>query len=118
MVLVAEMRQLALILDNQFDILENVIHDGLSKETNPRARLAIYKHLVKRTEDLMESLHVNSRRDGDVDDILSGPKLVEAKSRFSASEKEISIKGNATGMYTSGSNAVVTDTSGSEAAFV
>jgi ACT domain-containing protein len=43
MQLVAEAQQFALILNNQFEILERVIQDALAKTTKPRQRLAIFK---------------------------------------------------------------------------
>jgi ACT domain-containing protein len=89
MELEAGMRQLALILGNQFDILEGVIQDAFADTTTPRQRLAIYKYLVKRMDDLAETVLANSRNTGEVDELLKGPKLVQAESRFSASEKEI-----------------------------
>ena len=93
MQLEAEMRQLALILGNQFDILEHVVQDAYADTTTPRQRLAIYKYLIKRMDDLAETVHVNSRNDSKVDEMLKGPKLVQAESPFSASEKEIPLGG-------------------------
>jgi hypothetical protein len=74
------MRQLALILGNQFDILECVIRDAFDDATTPRQRLAIYKYLIKRMDDLVETVHVNSGNDADIDELLKGPKLVQAES--------------------------------------
>jgi hypothetical protein len=48
--------QLALILQHKMDIFEKIIHDGLSKKTSPRARLAIYMKLTQITDELLESL--------------------------------------------------------------
>ena len=55
MQMVAAFEQFALILANQVAILERVIQDGLADTTKPRQRLAIYKELVKRSDELMES---------------------------------------------------------------
>ena len=91
MQMVAALEQFALILANQVSILERVIQDGLADTTKPRQRLAIYKELVKRSDELMESLHVSrAQNTGDVD-FLNGPTLISAQSRFSASEVEIKV---------------------------
>ena len=91
MQMLASLEQFALILANQVAILERVIQDGLADTTKPIQRLAIYKGLVKRSDELMESLHV-SRAQNMVDiDFLKGPTLIQAKSQFSASEVEVRI---------------------------
>ena len=59
------MRQLAIVLDNQFDILERVVQDALAENTKPRQRLAIYKYLAKRVDELMEAVHADRRNVGD-----------------------------------------------------
>jgi ACT domain-containing protein len=92
MQLEAGMRQLALILDNNFDILERVIQDAFDETTTPRQRLAIYKYLTKRMDDLEETVLANSRDVDKVDEMLKGPELVQAESRFSASDKEMLVK--------------------------
>jgi len=91
MQMLASLEQFALILANQVAILERVIQDGLADTTKPRQRLAIYKELVKRSDELMESLHVSrAQNTGDID-FLKGPTLIPAQSRFSASEVEIKV---------------------------
>jgi len=91
MQMLASLEQFALILANQVAILERVIKDGLADTTKPRHRLAIYKELVKRSDELMESLHVSrAQNTGDID-FLNGPTLIQAQSRFSASEVEVRI---------------------------
>jgi len=89
MQLAAAAQQFALIMDNQFGVLERVIQDALAETTNPRQRLAIYKHLGKRLDELSERLrsyNPNSSTDGD---FLTGPKLVPGKSSFQSSEQII-----------------------------
>ncbi|MFC1997233.1 hypothetical protein ACFLXI_06460 [Chloroflexota bacterium] len=86
------MRQLALILRNQFDILERVIQDAFADTTTPRQRLAIYQYLTKRMDDLEETMHANSGNASEIDELLKGSKLVQAESRFSASVKEIPLR--------------------------
>ncbi len=74
--------QLGLILQNQFEILEKIIQDGLSEKTSPRARLAIYMKLTQLTDELMEGLQ--REEVPELDFLLTGPKLVKAESRFSS----------------------------------
>lgn len=74
--------QLELILQNELDILEKVIQDGLSDKTSPRARLAIYMQLTHLADEQMDTLQ---RVEGqDVSFLLTGLKLVKAKSRFAS----------------------------------
>ena len=91
MQMVAAIKQFALILANQVAILERVIQDGLADTTKPRQRLAIYKGLVKRSDELMESLHVSRAKNTGEIDFLNGPTLIPAQSRFSASGVEVRI---------------------------
>jgi hypothetical protein len=64
------------------DILEKVIQDGLSDKTSPRARLAIYMQLTHLADEQMDTLQ---RVEGqDVSFLLTGLKLVKAKSRFAS----------------------------------
>ena len=91
MQMVAAIEQFALILANQVAILERVIQDGLSDTTKPRQRLAIYKELVKRSDELMESINRLKPQNTDDIDFLNGPTLIPAQSRFSASEVEIKV---------------------------
>jgi len=74
--------QLALILQNELDMLEKVIQDGLSDKTSPRARLAIYMKLTQLADELMDTLQRDEGQD--VSFLLTGPKLVKAESRFSS----------------------------------
>jgi hypothetical protein len=97
-------KQFALILENQTKVLEGVIQDGLATTTKPRERVAIYKYLKQRTDELMEALQVNHMADREVEAILSGPKLIPGESRFDASSTPIAL-GSITGM-TSGSGMV------------
>lgn len=85
------MQQLALLLESQTKVFERVIEEGLADTTKPRHRLAIYKMLTKRMEELLEDLRVNSRDGKDAADFLTGPKLERATSRFSASESTINL---------------------------
>ena len=86
MQMIAAFEQFALILANQLEILERVIQDGVSEKTKPRQRLAIYKELVRRGNELMEHLRVSSHDNEEIKELLSGPNLVPGVSRFSAFE--------------------------------
>jgi hypothetical protein len=79
----AIVQEFMLILDNQIKVLERVIADGLSAKTKPRQRLAIYKQLTKRMDELLAELPTNREDDSDIMEIFSGPKLVPGISRFS-----------------------------------
>jgi hypothetical protein len=87
----AGLQQLALLLENQTKVLERVIEEGLADTTKPRHRLATYKMMAKRIDELQEDLRVNSRDGKDAADFLTGPKLEPAVSRFSASETTINL---------------------------
>ena len=79
------LREIALILANKVDILELFIQDALANTTKPRDRLAIMKYMNERMDELEEKLQFYSRPDyGDLRNMLTGPKLVEETSRFSA----------------------------------
>ena len=79
------LREIALILANNVDILELFIQDALANTTKPRDRLAIMKYMNERMDELEEKLQFYSRPDyGDLRNMLTGPKLVEETSRFSA----------------------------------
>ena len=89
MQLVAAAQQFALILDNQIEILELVIQDGLADTTKPRQRVAILKQLDKRLAELFELLRSHNPS-GDADgDFLTGPTLVPGKSSFQSDDQLI-----------------------------
>ena len=80
----ATAQELILILDNSMKVLERLIQDSLSDKTKPRQRLAIYKELTKRLDELVADAHYNqSGFKGDAD-FLTGPELVLGESRFSS----------------------------------
>jgi ACT domain-containing protein len=81
----ASLRELALILANKIHIVELFMQDALADTTKPRDRLAIMKYMNERMDELVEKLQLYSRPDyGDLRNMLTGPKLVEETSRFSA----------------------------------
>jgi ACT domain-containing protein len=101
MQMVAALEQFGLILANQTEILEHVIQEGLAENTKPRQRLAIYKEITKRADELMGLIQASHTSDTDVSDILSGPTLIPGESRFASASTPIAL-GSMTGM-TSGS---------------
>lgn len=91
MQMVAAIQQFALILENQTKVLESVIQDGLATTTKPKERVAIYKYMKQRTDELMEALQINRSSDREVGDILSGPKLIPGESRFVTANTPIAL---------------------------
>ena len=83
MIEASERIQLMTILDRQLDILDKVIEDGLAENTKPRQRLAIFKALTARYERLREKILGGNMSSSEIEELLSGPKLVAGKSRFS-----------------------------------
>jgi len=71
--MVAALEQFALILENQTQILERVIQDGLADTTKPRQRLAIYKELAKRGDELRQAIQAVNTHPGDISEILHSP---------------------------------------------
>lgn len=101
MQMVAALEQFALILANQAEILERIIQDGLADDTKPRERVAIYKEITKRADELMELIQASQRSDAVANDILTGPKLEPGVSRFSPFSTPTIL--DITPEYTSGS---------------
>ena len=92
MIEASERMQLMTILDRQLDILDKVIEDALAENTKPRQRLAIYKVLTDRHERLREKIMGSSMSSAEIEELLSGPKLVAGKSRFSPSQEVIDME--------------------------
>jgi ACT domain-containing protein len=92
----SNIQQLGLILQNRTGILRKVIADGLSDETKPRERLAIYKQLIQVGDELSQALQVeDSASREEIESWLTGPILEPGVSRFSAfpSNAPIDIEG-------------------------
>jgi len=69
------------------------IEDSLSDRTKPKDRLAIYMKLNGLVNNLTKSQQMddeNERRAREF--LMQGPKLVPAKSRFTATERTITIE--------------------------
>jgi ACT domain-containing protein len=80
-------QQLGLILAHKSEILHKVIEDGLSDDTSPRERLAIYKTLDELTGKLRNALQVESEAAKAAHEFLKqGPVTKLQKSRLTASQ--------------------------------
>ncbi len=85
--------QLGMILLNNTEILGRIIQDGLSKETAPRDRLAIYKTLNKLVTELADTLREESKAIQPASPHGSiWPKMKVVKSRFSATQETITLE--------------------------
>jgi ACT domain-containing protein len=79
--------QIMEILVNRVELLQKVIKDGLSEETSPMERLAIYQEMEKTLDRLAVFLRLGSTPNSEAAlEVLGGPELVQAKSRFSAGQ--------------------------------
>ena len=79
-------KQLGMILANKTEILDKIIQDGLSDDTAPRDRLAIYKALNELDERLNNAIE-NERKAVDfLNELKRRPKLELQESTFSASQ--------------------------------
>jgi len=86
-------QQLGLILSNKTAILQKVIDDGLSDDTKPRDRLAIYKALSELEERLSQSLRIESEAEAAAHEFLKrGPTLRHQVSRLTVSQEEVTIE--------------------------
>ena len=81
--LASNLNQLLRIFENQLNVLEELMLDGLSKDTPPRERLLIAKYLERRLDQLVGELPIA------IDGVLEShanpipmPKVMQAKSTF------------------------------------
>lgn len=80
-------QQLGIILVHKSEILYKVIEDGLSDDTSPRERLAIYKTLDELVGKLQNALQVESEAAKAAHEFLmQGPVTSLQKSRLIASQ--------------------------------
>jgi hypothetical protein len=85
--------QLGLILLSKTEMLRKVIEDGLSEETKPKDRLAIYIKLSEMINDLTQGMQIESEAAKEAYEFLKqGPMLVKAKSRFTATQTTVTIE--------------------------
>jgi hypothetical protein len=80
-------QQLGLILSHKNEILHKVIQDGLSDDTSPRERLAIYKTLDELVGKLQNAMQIESEAAKAAHKFLrQGPMTSPKKSRLTATQ--------------------------------
>jgi hypothetical protein len=88
--------QLGLILFHKTEILEKVIEDGLSDNTAPRERLAIYKALNELEYGLTDALRIESQAAAEAHEFLKqGPVTSQKVSRLTATQPSVIIESEA-----------------------
>jgi hypothetical protein len=88
--------QLGLILFHKNEILQKVIEDGLSDNTAPRERLAIYKALNELEIGLTDALRIESQAAAKAHEFLKqGPITSQKVSRLTAIQTSVIIDGEA-----------------------
>ena len=86
-------QQLGLILFHKTEILHRVIEDGLSDNTAPRDRLAIYKTLSELEGELNHTLQIESQAAADAHEFLKqGPVIRPQISRFTATQTTLTVE--------------------------
>ena len=85
-------QQLGMILSHKTEILGKIIEDGISEDTAPRDRLAIYKALNELDDKLSSAIETESQAADYLYDLLKGPKLEWQESRLTASHDTITIE--------------------------
>lgn len=89
----SQREQLGLILLTKTEMLRKVIQDGLSDETKPKDRLAIYLKLNEQLDNLTQHLQIEDDATKEARKFLEqGPRLVQAKSRFTATQTTVMIE--------------------------
>jgi hypothetical protein len=85
--------QLGLILASKNEILRKVINAGLADETKPKDRLAIFMKLNELAYGLTKGMGIDSDIENQAHEFLKhGPQLVQAKSRFTATQTRVTIE--------------------------
>jgi hypothetical protein len=85
--------QLGLILANKNEILRKVIDAGLADETKPKDRLANFMKLSELADGLTKGLGIDNDIESQAHEFLKhGPQLVQAKSRFTATQTRVTIE--------------------------
>ena len=93
MVTANEREQLGIILLHKNQILQKIIQDGLSDETAPRDRLAIYRGLSELVDNLSQNLQIESQAAAEAHVFLKkGPITRKAKSRLTTSQTIVTIE--------------------------
>ena len=79
--------QLGLILLHKNHILQKIIEDGISDETAPRDRLAIYRGLSELVDNLSQNLQIESQAAAEAHEFLKrGPVTRPQVSRLTATQ--------------------------------
>jgi hypothetical protein len=85
--------QLRLILASKNEILRKVIDASLAGETKPKDRLAIFMKLSELADGLRKGMGMENDIESQAHEFLKyGPKLVRAKSRFTATQTTATIE--------------------------
>jgi len=88
--------QLGVILFYKNEILQKVIEDGLSDNTSPRERLAIYKAMDELEGGLTDALRIESQAAADAHEFLKqGPVTSQKVSRLTAIQTSVTIESEA-----------------------
>ena len=85
--------QLGIILIHKNQILQKIIQDGLSDETAPRDRLAIYRGLSELVDNLSQNLQIESQAAAEAHEFLKkSPIMRKAKSRLTTSQTIVTVE--------------------------
>ena len=96
MVTANEREQLGIILLHKNQILQKIIQDGLSDETAPRDRLAIYRGLNELVDNLSQNLQIESQAAAEAHEFLKqGPVTSQKVSRLTATQTSVIIESEA-----------------------
>jgi hypothetical protein len=84
--------QLAMIQLSKTEMLRKIIQDGLSSDTKPKDRLAIYLKLSELDNKMSQALQVENEADNSIHELLKqGPKTSVQVSRYSATQTTITV---------------------------
>ena len=85
--------QLLLILASKNEMLFKLIDTALADTTKPKERLAIYIKLNEMVENFLGELKRESKGEKRAQELLwNGPNLVPGKSRFTATERTVTLE--------------------------
>ena len=86
-------QQLEMIQLSKTEMLRRIIQDGLSADTKPKDRLAIYLKLSELDNKMSQALQVENEADNSIHEYLKqGPKTSVQVSRFTATQTMITIE--------------------------
>ena len=78
--------QLAAIIDTRMQVLNTILEEALAETTSPMERLAIFNAMEKLLEKLKRELRLDELANEEAAaEVLAGPILTPAKSRFTTS---------------------------------